>query len=647
MTNIFLSFFEISISSSPVVLLLLLLTPLLNKRYAAKWRYWIWIFIALRLIIPYNGWGFTADELSQRKMQIVEEDRKDHAAPSTWQTAASRRVMITVPAQMTDPISMQSEKSSGNITLLDIVAYVWMSGSLVFLFFHLISYFCYRRQVIHTGTPVKNSRILRQMSELKSELHIKSTVRVIIYPEASSPMMTGFLSPVLVLPDEQYCSEESFFILKHELVHLKRGDVYVKLLFVMANAAHWFNPLVWIMQKEAGIDMELSCDERVTQGTDYAMRKAYTETLLSTLHKQCTKRNLLSTQFYGGKQIMKKRFKNILRKTRKKNGAAILIIAVVLTASLGTLVGCSVGKENVPEQTESAGDTPEQTKNSSQPEETDFGISDENGTETESSSKEIPVTDDADGEGAIANTQVLTFMKEGEKEEKQATLVTDQLVYDEFLFYLPDGEWQKEEAAMWQAVENEDVHLWVAHFEKDYQIERILADDGYEQEDGVLTRQEEGIQYKVRLQEEGDSVWCIFYCYPVEAEEGWGRELPVIADTFAVIAPAEIFHGYISAFDNGAVTIDRQIWATDESEYWKPEYNEDAGFEVVDAEGEDITYPLQEDCTFFILENHYDPTIELDRDSFSDYLKEMEYPVLWSFELEDGQITNIVEQYIP
>ena len=96
-------------------------------------------------------------------------------------------------------------------------------------------------------------------------------------------------------------------------------------------------------------------------------------------------------------------------------------------------------------------------------------------------------------------------MKEGEKEEKQATLVTDRLIYDEFLFYLP-----------------------------------------------------------------------------------------VIADTFAVIAPAEIFHGYISTFDNGAVTIDRQIWATDESEYWKPEYNEDAGFEVVDAEGEDIT------CCFYI-----------------------------------------------
>lgn len=39
---------------------------------------------------------------------------------------------------------------------------------------------------------------------------------------------------------------------------------------------------------------------------------------------------------------MKKRFKNILIKTGKKNGAAILMCAILLTASLGTLVGCSV-----------------------------------------------------------------------------------------------------------------------------------------------------------------------------------------------------------------------------------------------------------------------------------------------------------------
>ena len=55
MTNVFLAVFKISLSCSLVVAALMLLTPLLNKRYAARWKYWVWIFLALRLVIPFHG----------------------------------------------------------------------------------------------------------------------------------------------------------------------------------------------------------------------------------------------------------------------------------------------------------------------------------------------------------------------------------------------------------------------------------------------------------------------------------------------------------------------------------------------------------------------------------------------------------------
>ena len=55
MTNVFLAFLEISASTSLVIAILLLVTSLLNKRYAAKWKYLIWIFLALRLLIPFRG----------------------------------------------------------------------------------------------------------------------------------------------------------------------------------------------------------------------------------------------------------------------------------------------------------------------------------------------------------------------------------------------------------------------------------------------------------------------------------------------------------------------------------------------------------------------------------------------------------------
>lgn len=129
-------------------------------------------------------------------------------------------------------------------------------------------------------------------------------------------------------------------------MHFKRHDTFFKFLFVIANSLHWFNPLIYILQKEAAIDMELSCDERVIQGTSYSIRKKYTETLLSTLHTQHKRTNALTTQFYGGKQIMKKRFKNILSKSKKKNGFFVLVCVVSMTLILGMITGCSLAEEN-------------------------------------------------------------------------------------------------------------------------------------------------------------------------------------------------------------------------------------------------------------------------------------------------------------
>ena len=48
---------------------------------------------------------------------------------------------------------------------------------------------------------------------------------------------------------------------------------------------------------------------------------------------------------------MKKRFKNILIRNRKKNGISILVCAAVLSITLGMLVGCSVTKENTENKT--------------------------------------------------------------------------------------------------------------------------------------------------------------------------------------------------------------------------------------------------------------------------------------------------------
>ena len=515
MAKLFLSLLGTSVSISAVVVILMLLTPFLNKRYAAKWKCSIWIFLAVWLIIPFKGDArqFVLAMLPQTETQPTLMDKEKLTDTQVGAIMPSRQVIVEIPAQMTAPIAMQAEKSNISISILDAVAFVWMIGYLVFILVHLISYFRFRGEVIRRGTIIRDTNILRQMSELKDELHIKGKIQMIEYPEADSPMVIGFLKPVLVLPKEQYSPEELFFILKHELVHLKRGDVYFKLLFITANAVHWFNPLIWVMQKEAAVDMELSCDERVTQGTGYAVRKAYTETLLSMLHKQCTKRTVLSTQFYGGTKIMKKRFKNILVRKGKKNGISILVCAVILTVSLGTLVGYSIAKED--------------TRNK----DTGNELAQQGRKDTQT--KQMPANYPSAADQTLENKTKLIFSKEGQEEQKQATLA----VGEGYSIYLPDDEWQKSGSDMWTAAVNKQVRLWITHFKMATvdSVKLELEKEGYMAVQGYDKRKKEGdLVYHARLKPFENDVWGIFYCYPTDSEEGWGRELPVIADTFAL-----------------------------------------------------------------------------------------------------------------
>lgn len=531
MGNIFLSILGISVSIGLIVIGLIFLTPFLNKRYAAKWKYLIWIFLALRLLIPFSGANGqdVMDRMSQLKVGTNSESEENDANNPTDTAMPYRGIVVEIPAQMTTPIKASSEKSTADITMLDIVTLVWIIGSLIFIFVHLISYSHYKRQVLKNGKMIKETRILSQIFRLKRELHISRTVCVMEYDEAESPMIIGFIKPVLVLPKEQYNSEDLFFILKHELVHFKRGDVYLKLLFVTANAVHWFNPIIWIMQKEAVIDMELSCDERVTQGTSFELRKAYTETLLSMLHKQCVRKTVLSTQFYGGKKIMRKRFKNILIRNRKKNGISILICAVVLSITLGMLVGCSVTKEN----TEKENIENEDTANE------DMGnVSEPSGLEAAQTAP-TPVDNSSTENNALENTITLTFSKEGEQEQKQATLA----IGNGYSFYLPDDEkWHLSAPDLWTTDINEQIALWVTHFEGESvdSVNQKLEDDGYTEDDSYKWWKQEGdLLYHAEQKVFENNIWVIFYSYPVDFQEGWGREFPVIVNTFALSDGAE------------------------------------------------------------------------------------------------------------
>ena len=359
--KIFLSICELSISASLPILVFIIAAPVLNKRFAVKWNSRVWIFLALWLIVPIqkivpfehiaqiqivNSDSFAKGQFidgqsgrtnSAGRLSVEKQAAQKRNAPGPY-----RQLTVGMPHELTAPIIPKADQGAAGITWIGAAAVIWLLGSICIFGMHMYGFFHYKIEVMKEGVLIKDVQINRQVQEISQELGLRRKITLIYFEKAGSPMAVGFLHPLLILPDETYSSRELYYILKHELVHLKRRDAYFKLLLVIVNALHWLNPIVRIMCRNAVIDLELSCDEAVVKDTDLAGRKEYTQALLSAIHKQCLKKSSLSTQFYGGKQIMKKRFENILIKTKKKSGISVFICFAVFTTLLGSLTGCSM-----------------------------------------------------------------------------------------------------------------------------------------------------------------------------------------------------------------------------------------------------------------------------------------------------------------
>lgn len=347
--TLFLAVLEISLTATPIVVLFVLWAPHINKRYAAKWKYWIWIILALRLLIPFGKSAPVSPVVIDIPSQVTTPLMSHDAAESVFTSGEQMEVSDMSGDEAELSGKARPERMSVDISLLDLTAVVWLLGGLTILSVHGLGYAHFKRRIIQNGVSAKDEVILCELQQLAEELQIRRKIGIIRYSQAASPLIIGFIHPILVIPDETYSQEELYFILKHELVHLKRHDTYYKLLLLVVNALHWFNPIVWFMRKEAAVDMELSCDEKVVWGMNLESRKAYVETLLSALDRQYAWGTFLTTQFYGGKQVMEKRFRNILMGAKKKNGIALVVCVAVLTLALGSLMGCSI-KETVSEE---------------------------------------------------------------------------------------------------------------------------------------------------------------------------------------------------------------------------------------------------------------------------------------------------------
>ncbi len=345
---------QISLSTAAVIGVLLLLVPLWQKRYSAKWRKAIWLLLAVRLLIPFSP------ELSVTPVQM---DMNWQAVP-VWQSAAMDNAIPDAAdvAVTGDTVQTVSNAAQGNVAAVtdtaeatglqvsrgEVWALIWLIGGMIFLLIHGIQYVIFHRKVLkNTLSLPEQDNLLRQAGE---GLKLRSYPDVMVSSEAQGPMLIGFMKPMIVLPERIYSQQELLLILRHELVHHQQHDLWYKLVLLAANAVHWFNPLVYLLIGQANRDVEQVCDEKVVANQDMAYRKAYSMTILQAMSN--SRGIALSTYLSKEAQNGKKRFAAILYPQQHKKG--LLLLCIVLVVAIG-ISGClQVGTDAVVEIDEEA-----------------------------------------------------------------------------------------------------------------------------------------------------------------------------------------------------------------------------------------------------------------------------------------------------
>lgn len=335
-----------SVSMSALCLLALLVTYLNRKRYQPKSIYLVWLIILAGLLFP---WRPPLWQLPKPNPLVALEMTEQTNAEKNALALQKEKIDIeTLPDYIPWKANQTAQQEAGAktdvkaqiqkrlvITPLQMIFLVWLLGAFSVIGFALVRHVSLVRTVKRWGTPVTGGLFFEEMQFIAQQLDYEKPVDLVVVPLIDSPMVLGLFKPRILLPDTHFSTREIQLIFRHELTHLKRRDLFAKVLALAATALHWFNPLAYLAARQANIYCESSCDLAVMEGCSFHERRDYSQTIVTSFRSRGQTASSLSTGFRGGKEEMKHRITNIMDLKRRRFAALLLVFMLLLSGISG------------------------------------------------------------------------------------------------------------------------------------------------------------------------------------------------------------------------------------------------------------------------------------------------------------------------
>ncbi|WP_313233222.1 M56 family metallopeptidase [Tissierella praeacuta] len=343
--------FNMSIIGSIIFFIFILLKPITKKHFNSSWHYMMLILILAFFIIPAEH--FIKLPNIDLIPNISKLEIEESTTPQKTNVNDIGNIKKEIPEYKVDNKTINEIKTEDQdiskiefniISYKDIIKYIWIMGVIVLLLLRVIPYIRFKSYILRNSKVVEEEDIINLFDLCKAELNLNTKIDLRICNNISSPMLIGIFNPIVLIPSIDIDYKKLKMIFLHELNHCKRRDIIIKVLGIIINAIHWFNPLIYILLNETDKYCEYSIDEKVVEEMDINDRKFYGETILDVIISSKFKRVSLTTSMGSGGKQLKTRLENMIcsfKITRKKQVfslfLAILVLTVGFTAACGIL----------------------------------------------------------------------------------------------------------------------------------------------------------------------------------------------------------------------------------------------------------------------------------------------------------------------
>ena len=216
-------------------------------------------------------------------------------------------------------------------TLVYVLLAVWAVGAVGVMVWKIGSHLAFRRRILKNAVPVTDRQTLHVWEiELERAWIRKCKWKLVRSDAVTTPLSIGLYNRTtrIVLPMREYTQEELSLILRHEIIHISRGDPEAKFFLTFCTAMCWFNPLMWAAMRKSADDFELSCDESVLLDEPQPVRRQYAELLLQTAGDE----RGFTTCLSATADALRYRLKAVMKPEKKRTGAILIGLTLFVLA---------------------------------------------------------------------------------------------------------------------------------------------------------------------------------------------------------------------------------------------------------------------------------------------------------------------------